>query len=475
MAGVTQFQLLNGRTRDHTEDKAFQLQAKSSKSTRLHRAAFEGDLELVTSLLSLDPSAANVINRNGCTPLHLGAYLLLFAINVRGRNHNCNFLSLLLSSRSALGGRHSEVATLLLQAGSDASLQNRKGRTPLMAAVVAGCPLSMLQLLVDHGADVAVKNYERKSVLDYAAHQKKGDTLAFLKAALAKSSAGATEDIKQERDNRAECPLCGESFRRINRAGFLAGRVARGELSNPYLVRFVESKEVYEPICTNPLYHRVANLRQIRKEATESEAILSAVEGVVGPFSAAYQLIDLCSGKSLTTTIAALRYPDMRCLAIDKLTRHLAPHFEGNAEYAEMDILHAGFPALLGDKLAASEQPAILLGMHLCGILSFRAIELFLEVDRIQVIVLAPCCLPSRKVSTVAVDSGSKDSQVQYDHWCRVLRDRLIGDNMEVTLTQDELIESPRNTIITARKLPGFDRTCYPQAQYTSARRRGCW
>jgi len=99
-----------------------------------------------------------------------------------------------------------------------------------------------------------------------------------------------------------------------------------------------------------------------------------------GSISPGHQLIDLCSGKSLTTTIASLRHPDIRCLAVDKLTAKLAPHFEGKAEYAEMDILNPSFPGILAARLAEDPRPAILIGMHLCGILSFKAIEFFILV-----------------------------------------------------------------------------------------------
>ena len=40
--------------------------------------------------------------------------------------------------------------------------------------------------------------------------------------------------------------------------------------------------------------------------------------------------------------------------------------------------------------------PTILLGMHLCGFLSIHAIQCYKMIPGIQVIALAPCCLPSK-------------------------------------------------------------------------------
>lgn len=185
--------------------------------------------------------------------------------------------------------------------------------------------------------------------------------------------------------------------------------------------------------------------------------MLAAVARTVGPLASGYQLLDLCSGKSLTTSIASLRHPGLRCLAVDKMTARLAPHYTGTVEYAEMNILQPGFAALLQARLARAPEPVVMLGMHLCGVLSLKAVELFLALEQVEAAVLAPCCLPSRKHSSVARDAGSKDYAVQYAFWCRLLADRLRGPGVAVALDADDLIESPRNTVITARKLPGFD------------------
>lgn len=62
------------------------------------------------------------------------------------------------------------------------------------------------------------------------------------------------QDAEEKRDSfRVACHLCGESFRRKTRCSFLAARVDSGELTNPYLVRFVKDEDVYGAVCSNPV------------------------------------------------------------------------------------------------------------------------------------------------------------------------------------------------------------------------------
>jgi len=72
----------------------------------------------------------------------------------------------------ALGNARSDAAFALIDAGADVNQQNVKGRTPLMVSVIAGCPLPVVAKLLEQGADPSVKNYQRKTVMDYAAQKR---------------------------------------------------------------------------------------------------------------------------------------------------------------------------------------------------------------------------------------------------------------------------------------------------------------
>eukprot|EP00553_Chaetoceros_curvisetus_P005936 CAMPEP_0204619680 /NCGR_PEP_ID=MMETSP0717-20131115/5971_1 /ASSEMBLY_ACC=CAM_ASM_000666 /TAXON_ID=230516 /ORGANISM="Chaetoceros curvisetus" /LENGTH=256 /DNA_ID=CAMNT_0051633717 /DNA_START=255 /DNA_END=1025 /DNA_ORIENTATION=+ len=127
-------------------------------------------------------------------------------------------------------------------------------------------------------------------------------------------------------------------------------------------------------------------------------------------------LIDLCSGKSLTTALCSVLFPtdsedkkanknnenrNNHFLAIDKLPVHQVPHFtkvNANASYLSRDIMSEAFFDELEREVRRQTyqegRTVLLIGMHLCGNLSERAIEFFQRIELIRAMVLSPCCLP---------------------------------------------------------------------------------
>ncbi len=67
-----------------------------------------------------------------------------------------------------------------------------------------------------------------------------------------------------------------------------------------------------------------------------------------------------------------------------------------------------------------------LVGMHLCGHLSTRAIELFEKISQISALILSPCCLPRAKeridVVKLTEGSGLGHENIMYDHWAQHLK-----------------------------------------------------
>jgi hypothetical protein len=72
---------------------------------------------------------------------------------------------------------------------------------------------------------------------------------------------------------------------------------------------------------------------------------------------------------------------------------------------------------------------AILVGMHLCGILSERAIDFFERISAIRGIVLSPCCLPKKhELKTLPFNQARKEKGGDpYPQWCHYLKERLQG------------------------------------------------
>eukprot|EP00957_Ditylum_brightwellii_P032540 2465759-Ditylum_brightwellii.AAC.1 len=78
----------------------------------------------------------------------------------------------------------------------------------------------------------------------------------------------------------------------------------------------------------------------------------------------------------------------------------MPPFIINNATYWKLDITKDSFQHDLASEFKTVEKKKkvpILVGMHLCGHLSLRAIELFQNITEIRAIVLAPCCLPKKK------------------------------------------------------------------------------
>ena len=133
-------------------------------------------------------------------------------------------------------------------------------------------------------------------------------------------------------------------------------------------------------------------------------------------------VVDLCSGKGyLSMLLAELLPPDRvrGCVLVDKAwPRHDVEvrHDHINPEHVWEPYRSAWPVPLLTSKLdlkkscsrralgtrwlssggadGADSGPVLLLGVHLCGTLSLRAIELFNAHEAVKLLALKPCCLP---------------------------------------------------------------------------------
>jgi len=251
--------------------------------------------------------------------------------------------------------------------------------------------------------------------------------------------------------------------------------------SRKYLDQFLshQSGEAYKKLCEIE-YHGISNKNKLRKEISESYSILHAVHdcctelGLLPKTNSSTLhlentfLIDLCAGKSLTTALCGVLFPPKVCvqnnfLAVDKLPVHLVPHFlqDGNTSYLSRDIMGDQFFKEMEqevDRQTDQKKTAVLVGMHLCGNLSERAIDLFERIPSIKALILCPCCLPkSRKKSNPsAFDSYLMNKGGDaYTAWASYLKDKIRdGDPDEILFDvrsyQDADMHSVRDFIITA-------------------------
>jgi hypothetical protein len=99
----------------------------------------------------------------------------------------------------------------------------------------------------------------------------------------------------------------------------------------------------------------------------------------------------------------------------------------------------------------------VLVGVHLCGTLSHRAIELYERIERAVAIVVAPCCLPQRRRHDVFgfhckdIARSIGNGVTPFQCWCTQLYFRLpLTSKRNMTIDHDVL--STQNTFLVARR-----------------------
>lgn len=104
----------------------------------------------------------------------------------------------------------------------------------------------------------------------------------------------------------------------------------------------------------------------------------------------------------------------------------------------------------------------ILVGMHLCGVLSERAVEFFERIPSIRGIVLSPCCLPKKheqkkgrtkftkgKVEYEFLGSNKESGELyNYFKWSHYLKEKMSGVTQHVTSFTDEEMHTEKNAIV---------------------------
>ena len=186
--------------------------------------------------------------------------------------------------------------------------------------------------------------------------------------------------------------------------------------------------------------------KALRKEIIEAYVVIEALEALArGPGL----VVDLCSGKGFSSVLLALERPELAVLMVDSDQRILLDHVDAlpNARFVRADICAPGFgaalDAALGAAAAASSSAAaaaaaadafaaaaaapsasapaaadsavaasadtppscVLVGVHLCGQLSPRAVELFAAAPALDALLLVPCCLDKRFDATLKAEA----------------------------------------------------------------------
>ena len=462
--------------------------------TTLHQFASAGDVEALESLLSTHKD---------------------LNINCSSKGKNTALHSALSHNQQGL------VIDYLIKKGADVDAFNSKGYNAILLAIINCQPSTQaLVKLIRAGAiwDCHFKRgkFSGLTVLDVAIQHSNKEAVELFKTLKTNvPQQKKKEEFKFEKNasihkatNHAICPLCRVNVKFPLKISFLESsqkqveknillcqkvREIEGNVVKPmnkqqkkeiyvsrkYMDEFLSHSdgEAYQKICGIE-YHGVGNKGKLRKEVSESYAALHAVQNCcvqlgLSEISQTLHLnnvflIDLCSGKSLTTALCGVLFPPdsshdgevgNKFLAVDRLPVHLVPHFvDDNISYLSRDILSDRFFNEMEQEVRRQVEvgrTAILVGMHLCGNLSEKAIEFFKRIPLIKAMVLSPCCLPNlRKNKDSAFSRYLKDGEDSYVSWSTYLKDLAQNsgkiDATPVRSYNDTDMHSIKNTIITA-------------------------
>ena len=365
---------------------------------------------------------------------------------IGNRKHIKNALHVALEMNDAA------VAEALIETGDSALLNMQsgdRGPTPLMLLAMGRCAShpstkawaeKLLWKLLEHGggASIAVRSKTRRSAADYA-QEARGHSAELVRHLC------SLEATERDRTSGTRCEFCGDELQppATSPLALAARRAERGEEPNALLRSFFAAGSHLE--LMKPALHQLVRLKAVRKELSESLAVLEALDAFNDISSChaihSRHVIDLACGRGITATLAALRYPGSRVSAIDRLEPMLMPHWGGTdrcrVRYLQQDMLHASFVNRISELCRAEELPTeiatsagflteahvleeigisaaipsevatsctssnqlahvALLGVHLCGELSLRAIAAFEQCEHVTTLVLSPCCLPKQ-------------------------------------------------------------------------------
>ncbi|KAL9179250.1 hypothetical protein ACHAXT_008540 [Thalassiosira profunda] len=387
----------------------------------------------------------------------------------------------------------------LLDKGADVNVTNAKGHSALTLAIENCKETKAVEKLLAAGA-----KWESVSAMEVAVNCNNERAVELLKNV--KEGRPAATTASAPRRGRAVCPICNlqvkfpTQFSRIESdqaaierrlATGMVGTGKRAKRKKYTTRRYMDqllahsNGDAYKKLCGIE-FHHVENMR-LRKEISESYAILHAVQECCVSLGVQKNtemgnvdlqnifLVDLCSGKGITTAICgalADETSNNSFLAVDKVLPHTVPHFldSDSIRYLCRDIMTEEIFAELAEivrrQTHENKRTCILVGMHLCGLLSERAIDFFERIPDIRGLVLSPCCLPKKEeqkhisFTKGMPEQGAANGGLQYYfRWAEHLKGRVErvggkeggnGGASDVRMYTDEEMHTDKNAIIRA-------------------------
>jgi hypothetical protein len=299
--------------------------------------------------------------------------------------------------------------------------------------------------------------------------------LVWVRAATSRRSMEEV-DGRAERSEQATASKPDEDIDRSSKRGLVPRRAidfVRFDDANDHGRSFASS-DVARRLKEDPAFESWSRHRGIKKEITEAYAALSATRRALRDqelereaFGDGEDLVfvELCSGRGFISIVFADAFPKARLYMVDNDDRmdvtHLDAYDPDRLSFHLLDLHSAECEAFIRDIVnsAGLGKTVVLVGVHLCGTLAHRAIELYENVEGVCALVVSPCCLPRRRRHDVfgfhCVDiARSITSLSPYQCWCTQLYFRIPYTSRRNMLADEDML-STQNTFITARK-PGF-------------------
>jgi predicted alpha/beta hydrolase family esterase len=372
------------------------------------------------------------------------------------------------SLMTAIAQGNVEEAKRLIIEGDGVDHRTVRGWTPLMISCMHK-NAELAELLLCNGAvsTIPTRSTSQLSAADYA--QLNGLKAMALRLQELESASAASS---------LRCPICGEVLKAKTKLQYLRETVSAGTEVNSLVKKFFASKASTE--MEKPEYHRLSSQTRLRKEITETMAVVNVLEAIVRRERAArlasgcsqpevrLHIIDLCCGKSLTGVTLSLSHPEFVVHTVDKISYASLPHYPndtGNRDedregsgakaglrYLQRDVFDASFVSTMDTLISRTGLPTVVLGMHLCGNLSIRAIQMLHATALVTDLVLSPCCLPNqRDASSSASWYASPLPDQQYARWVDHLRSCI--EPYESRVERNSHILSTKSALIHAHKL----------------------
>jgi hypothetical protein len=210
-------------------------------------------------------------------------------------------------------------------------------------------------------------------------------------------------------------------------------------------------KEFFSLNCHKDILDIIGNINNLDKEITEAMSIIHLTKRVALNKDIK-TLIDFCSGNALLPIISSFLFKFELNIATDKNDYHINKEYHRieNFMYLLQDINEIFIrinPVSLVDSFDNNQ--SIITAIHPCKNLARQVINVYNHTNA-KYLCIMPCCIGDFK-NKIKMPRFMLKRFSKYELWCLDLANEI--ENSKIKIIHDKNVISPRNIIITAKKL----------------------